>query len=81
MAIELERDVKERAIASIKQYFAERLDQDIGELKADLLLDFFLREIGPSVYNQAVLDAQAYFQNKTADLDGSCWQPEFTYWQ
>jgi len=72
--------MKQRMIASIKRYSAENMEEEIGELKAELLLDFFLKEIGPSIYNQAIADAQAYFQEKTGDLDGSCFQPEFGYW-
>ena len=67
-------------IASIQRYFEEHLDEDIGELKAGLLLDFCLREIAPTIYNQAVTDAQAFFQEKVADLEGACYEPEFQYW-
>ncbi len=37
--------------------------------------------IGPTVYNGAVRDAQAWFQEKVGDLDGSCFEPEFDYWK
>jgi uncharacterized protein (DUF2164 family) len=45
-----------------------------------LLLDYFLKEIGAIVYNRAITDAQVYFQEKTAELDGSCFEKEFGYW-
>lgn len=80
MPIELPDETARLLRASIKRYFAENLDQDIGDLKADLLLDFAVREIGPSVYNQAIADAQAYFQGRVADLEGVCFQKEFGYW-
>ncbi len=67
-------------IASIKRYFAENMEDEIGDLKALLLLEFVLKEIGPSIYNQAVGDAQACMQEKVTDLDGSCFEPEFGYW-
>lgn len=79
MAISLPNDVRKRARESIKRYFAEKLDDDVGDLKAGLLLDFFLEEIAPSVYNRAIVDAQTYFQDKLTDLDGTCYQPEFDY--
>ena len=81
MAIKLARDTQKRSIASIRRYFAENMEEEVGDLKAQLLLDFFLKEIGPTVYNHAILDAQAYFQEKTADLDGTCHEPEFGYWE
>ena len=80
MAIELSPDTIKQLQASIKRYFAEQLDQDIGDLKAGLLLDFCLKEIGPSIYNQAITDARAYFQERVADLEGVCYEKEFTYW-
>ena len=81
MAIKLERDAEQRALASIKRYFTENMDEEVGDLKARLLLDFFLGEIGPTVYNGAIADAQVYFQGKVADLDGSCYEAEFDYWR
>ena len=68
MAITLAPDAKKQAIASIRRYFAESWDQDIGDLKADLLLDYFLREIGPAVYNRAIGDAQVYLRDRVAVL-------------
>jgi uncharacterized protein (DUF2164 family) len=45
-----------------------------------LLLDFVLAEIGPSIYNAAITDAQVYLRDRVADLDGACFKPEFDYW-
>lgn len=68
-------------IASIKRYLEEHLDEEVGELKAGMLLDFCLREIAPTIYNQAVSDAQTYLQDRVADLEGTCYEPEFQYWK
>ena len=81
MAITLPPETEKRLHASIKRFFEEKLDDEIGDLKARLVLDYCLREIGPTVYNQAVADAQAWFQGKVADLDGSCFEPEQGYWK
>ena len=80
MAFTLAPDAKKQAIASIRRYFAESWDQDIGDLKADLLLDYFLREIGPAVYNRAIGDAQVYLRDRVADLEAACFEKEFGYW-
>ncbi len=80
MAIELSPETTKQLQSSIKRYFAENLDQDIGDLKAGMLLDYCLKEIGPIVYNQAIADAQAYFQGRLGDLEGVCYEKEFTYW-
>lgn len=80
MAIKLSKEAQQRLIASIKRYCAEVMEQDVGDLKASLLLDFCVKEIGPTIYNQALADAQRYMQDGVADLDGSCGQLEFGYW-
>ena len=80
MAIELTPDVKAKLRASVVRYVAENLDQEIGGLQADMFLDFCLSEIGASIYNQAIADAQAYFQERVTDLEAVCHQKEFTYW-
>ena len=81
MAITISPDgATKRLQASIKRYAVENLDGEIGDLKAGLLLDYCLKEIGPAVYNQAVADAQAYFQARVVDLEAVCYEPEFAYW-
>jgi uncharacterized protein (DUF2164 family) len=80
MAIELSPETTKQLLSSIKRYFTESLDQDIGDLKAGMLLNYCLKEIGPSIYNQAITDAQAYFQERVGDLEGVCYEKEFTYW-
>ena len=80
MTITLADDTSEKVVASIRRYFTEQLDQEIGELQARLVLEFFLKEIGPSVYNAAIGDAQTYFRDRVADLEGVCFVSEFGYW-
>ncbi|HNV74425.1 MAG: DUF2164 domain-containing protein [Gemmatimonadetes bacterium] len=80
MPIELSPEDTTRAIASLRRYCDEQLDEKIGELKARLFLEFILKEIGPSIYNGAIGDAQAYFRDRVADLEGACSQQEFDYW-
>ena len=80
MSIKLDKDAEKRLIESIKRFFAETLEEEVGDLRASLVLDFCMKEIGPSIYNQAVADAQAILQERVADLDGSCFEPEHAYW-
>ena len=68
---------RRQAIAALQQYFADNMDEPIGDLKAGLLLDFILAELGPSVYNQAVADARAFFEERTSDLAAICYHDEF----
>jgi uncharacterized protein (DUF2164 family) len=70
-------DARKRAVASIKRFFADEIDQEIGDLKATLVLDYFLKELGPTVYNQAIVDARTFFEERVADLESVCYQNEF----
>lgn len=81
MAIKLKQETERRLLTSIQRYCAANMDEEVGELKAKLLLDFCLREIGPTIYNQAVLDAQAAMQDKIAEIETVCYETEFSYWQ
>ena len=80
MSIKLPKDKEKQLITSIKRYFEENMDNEVGDLKATLLLDYFVKEIGPIVYNQAIYDAQSIMTDNVNDLDGTCYQPEFAYW-
>lgn len=37
---------RKQVVASVRRYFAENCDDEIGELKAILVLDYFLAELG-----------------------------------
>jgi uncharacterized protein (DUF2164 family) len=81
MAIELEPDTRKRLVASIQRYFEQEVGEEIGDLQAGFLLDFCLKEICPTVYNQAIADAQAWMVGRVEDLEGSLFEPEFGFWQ
>ncbi len=80
MTIELEKQARATAIASIQRYFDEHMEERIGNIAAGALLGFFLQEIGPTVYNQAVADVQERLQLRVSELDLEVREDEFTYW-
>lgn len=80
MTIEIPKQARADAIASIQRYFDENTAEPIGELPASLLLNFFLEEVGPVIYNQAIRDAQARMQQRASDLDGELYAEAFQYW-
>jgi uncharacterized protein (DUF2164 family) len=80
MNIELPKQVRTQAVASIQRYFEENLPEPIGELPAGLLLNFLLEEIGSVIYNKAIGDAQARMLQRVSDLNGELYSDEFQYW-
>ena len=81
MSIELSKETRNQAIASIERYFRENMDEPIGNLAAGALLGFFLEEVGPVIYNRAVADAQERLQARVSDLDIEVHEDEFQYWR
>jgi uncharacterized protein (DUF2164 family) len=81
MAIELDKEARKEAIASIERWFQEERDERVGNIFAGALLGFFLEEIAPSVYNKAVADAQERMQMRAMELDIECHADEFGYWR
>ena len=80
-AFAISSENRSRAVASIRRYFSEELDQDIGDLKAGLLFEYFVAEHGPLIHNQAIADARAFFEERSADLAAVAYRPEFTFWE
>ena len=76
-AIALPDPARKQAIAALRDYFAANLDEEIGDLKAGLLLDFILSELGPSVYNQAIAHARVFFEERSNDLAAVFYRDEF----
>ena len=81
MNIKLSEEIEDRLVASIQRYFSQNMDEEMGDLKTRLLLDFCIKEIGPPIYNQAITDAQSHLQDKVAEMDGACHALESTYWK
>jgi uncharacterized protein (DUF2164 family) len=81
MPIEIPKDARAEAIASIQRYFDENMDERIGNIAAGGLLGFFLEEIAPVVYNQAVADVQERLQARVSELDIDVHEDAFTYWR
>ena len=77
--LELNKQQRAAAISSLQRYFEENLNP-IGDLPAGLLLNFFLEEVGPVLYNQAISDAQTRLTQRIADLSGELYADEFQYW-
>ena len=57
--IKFEKAQREAIVGKIRRHFAEELEQEIGALPAEALLNFFAEQFGPFYYNQGLRDAQA----------------------
>ncbi len=73
----LSDDSRTRATASLMRFADAHFDEPISDLQASLLLDHVLIEIAPSIYNQALIDARRYVEERAADLEASLYKAEF----
>ena len=81
MTIELNEEERQRAIESLMRYAAEHLDERMGNIAAGALLGFFLEEIGPLIYNQAVADVQERLLARVQEVDLEVHEDAFQYWR
>lgn len=65
---ELTKEQKEDMIGSIKGFFEKERDEEIGDLAAILMLDFFIEELAPMFYNIGVEDSHAFLAAKLDDI-------------
>jgi uncharacterized protein (DUF2164 family) len=79
--IELSKEDRQQAIASIERYFQQNMQEKIGNVAAGGLLGFILEEIGPCIYNKGVADAQERMQARVSELDFEVHEEEFSYWR
>jgi uncharacterized protein (DUF2164 family) len=59
MRIQLSEDRRASLLRSIKEHVAEHFDEPLADFRAQALLDFFVRELGPPVYKQACATPRA----------------------
>lgn len=76
MRIQLSDDRRARVLTALRRHFDDEFDDPISDFRANGLLDLFLRELGPAVYNQGVRDACGHLQEKLADIEGEIHEPE-----
>jgi len=80
MTIEIAKEKRIQLIASIQRYFEKDMEEKIGNITADALLEFLLQELGPVIYNKAVADVQGRLQARVMEVDMEVYEEEFQYW-
>lgn len=76
MKIRLSPERRAALLESLSSYYASEFDEALSGFRAEALLDFFVRELGPPVYNQGVRDAAAFIQAKLSDIEGEVYERE-----
>ena len=66
----LSKENEQDALRRIREYYQREREETLSDFQAKFLLDFFLEEIGPYVYNLALADAHALMSERIEELYG-----------
>ena len=64
----LSKEQKEEIRETLKHYFVDELEMDLGDLQVDIFMQFLSDRVGKHYYNLGVVDAMAGIKEKAADL-------------
>jgi uncharacterized protein (DUF2164 family) len=70
LAIVIDAQRKERLVAELRGFFQAEFDEELSRFRAEQVIDFMTKALGPQIYNQAVQDARKFMQERLDDLDG-----------
>lgn len=76
LRVRLSPERRSALVRQVQAFFDEEMDERLSDFRAEALLDFFVRELGPPVYNQGVRDACAAMQEKLGDLEGEVYEAD-----
>ncbi|ASS69261.1 MULTISPECIES: DUF2164 domain-containing protein [unclassified Paenibacillus] len=65
----LPKEQKKQLIGELQHYFLMERDEELGELPAELMLDFMLSLLSPVIRNQAVEDAVRTVRERMGALE------------
>ena len=65
--VQFDDQTKKRMIEEIQVFFREERDDDMGDLAAMMVLDFFIDNLASEAYNQGVRDALRYMSERVED--------------
>jgi uncharacterized protein (DUF2164 family) len=68
--ISLSPERRASLLDALQRHFDSEFDEPLSAFRAEGLIDFFVRHLGPPVYNQGIRDATAYIQDKLVDIEG-----------
>jgi len=76
MRIRLSDERKAEIVRKLIDEYARTFDEELSPFRSAQILEFFVRTLGPSVYNQAIQDARAFMSDRLEDLDATFYEAE-----
>lgn len=72
----LPKDHKDELTKRVQEFFHEVRSEEIGNIAAESILDFMLKELGPIIYNQAINDARKLVKQKIDSIEDDLYSIE-----
>ena len=76
MRIRLSEERRGDLLDSFGKFYRGEFDEELSDYRAQKILTFFVRSLGPPIYNQAISDARAFMFEKLEDLDAEFYEPD-----
>jgi uncharacterized protein (DUF2164 family) len=61
---------REALAEALERFYLGEFDEELSPFRVQALIDFFVAELGPPVYNQGIHDAVGYIQDRLVDVEG-----------
>lgn len=74
--IQLSEERRNDLIVGLQKLYHNDFDEELSAFHAEAILGYFVRSLGPAIYNQAIADARAFMAEKLEDLDVEFFEPD-----
>jgi uncharacterized protein (DUF2164 family) len=75
--IEFSKPETAAMVGELRRYFVEELDSEIGQLPAEMMVEFIAQKLGVYFYNRGLYDAQQLLNERMADVSDQMLALEF----
>ncbi len=74
--IRLSDERKGEILRRLTDIYSQEFDEELSEFRAEQILTFFIKTLGPPVYNQAIQDARKFMAERLEDLDATIYEKD-----
>jgi uncharacterized protein (DUF2164 family) len=65
---DLSKGQREDMISSIKNFFLKEREEELGDLAANLMLNFIIEDLAAEFYNKGIYDSYKYMSDRVEDV-------------
>ncbi|RIW35083.1 DUF2164 domain-containing protein [Bacillus salacetis] len=69
LVIKMSKEEKEEIIGRIQTFHYEQHGEEIGNIGAENLFEFFMKELGPYFYNKGIMDSKEVLMDKMLQVE------------